>query len=71
MTEGPGLVYVGKIVLLEDIPNAHFIKSATVVCGKGGKWRGVVRKSDFSKGDKCLVYLPDDSRERGNAFYGK
>lgn len=59
MTEEPGLVYVAKIILLEDIPNADFIASATVVCGKGGKWRGIVRKADFSVGDKSLVYLPD------------
>lgn len=57
--QSAGLVYVGKIIAVEDIPNATFIASATVVCGKGGKWRGVVRKADFSLDDKCLVYLPD------------
>jgi RNA ligase (TIGR02306 family) len=54
-----GLVYVGKIICLEAIPDAHFIVSATVVCGVGGKWVGVVRKSDFCVGDLCLVYMPD------------
>jgi RNA ligase (TIGR02306 family) len=54
-----GLVYVGKIVELEKIPDAHFIVSATVVCGAGGKWKAVVRKDDFSLGCKCIVYLPD------------
>lgn len=54
-----GLVYVGKIIELNEIPNADFIASAKVVCGSGGKWQGIVRKSAFSVGDKCIVYLPD------------
>lgn len=55
-----GLVYVGKIVALEPIPNADFIISATVECGDGGKWKGIVRKVDFSCVDEpCLVLLPD------------
>jgi len=57
MTEG--LVYIGKIVELGDILNADFISSATVVCGAGGRWRGVVKKGLFQLGDKCIVYLPD------------
>lgn len=54
-----GLVYVGKIVTVNDILDADHIASATVVCGAGGKWRGVIRKIDFKEGDLCLVYLPD------------
>ena len=54
-----GLVYVGKIINLELIPGADFIVSATVVCGEGGKWRGVVRKVDFEINDLCYVFLPD------------
>jgi len=54
-----GLVYVGKIVELGDILNADFISSATVVCGRGGRWRGVVQKNQFRLGDICIVYLPD------------
>ena len=53
------LVFIGNIVLLEDVPNADFIVSATVVCGRGGKWKGIVRKAEFQEGDACLVYLPD------------
>jgi len=53
------LVYIGKIISLEDIPNSDFISSATVVCGKGGKWKGVVTKTSYKEGDKCVVYLPD------------
>jgi len=53
------LVYVGRIISLDPIPTADLISSATVVCGPGGKWRGVVRKTDFTVGDKCLVFLPD------------
>lgn len=53
------LVYVGKIVSLDAIEGADFIVAATVVCGKGGKWRGVVKKCEFSSHSKCRVYLPD------------
>lgn len=60
MTEkGPGLVFVGKIIEVNAIPDADIVVSATVICGKGGKWRGVVRKTELNLGDKCLVYLPD------------
>lgn len=54
-----GLVFCGKIIAMEPIPDADFIVATTVVCGAGGKWRSVVRKADFSLGDKCIVYLPD------------
>lgn len=55
-----GLVYVGKIINLEPIPGADFIVSATVICGEGGKWKGIVRKSDFSNiGELAYVFLPD------------
>lgn len=53
------LAFVGKIVDIQDIPDSDFISSATVICGKGGKWKGVIRKVDFSLGDPCVVYLPD------------
>ncbi len=54
-----GLAYVGQIFSLVPIPDADNILSATVVCGKGGKWTGVVRKDDFEVGSQCYVYLPD------------
>lgn len=54
-----GLVYVGKIMALDAIENADFILSATVVCGKGGKWKGIVKKEQFEVDGKCIVYLPD------------
>ena len=54
-----GLVYVGKIIKLDPITGADFIASATVVCGQGGKWRGVCKKLDFQVGSLCVVYLPD------------
>lgn len=54
-----GLVYLGKIISLESIQGADFIASATVVCGKGGKWKGIVRKADFEEGNCCIVFLPD------------
>lgn len=54
-----GLVYIGKVISLEPIAEADLIVSATVVCGQGGKWQGVVRKADFDLNQMCLVYLPD------------
>jgi len=46
-------------LFLSSIEGADFIESATVVCGKGGKWQGVVKKGQFEVDDLCLVYLPD------------
>lgn len=57
--ENTKLVYVGKIIQIEPIPGADFIVSTTVVCGSGGKWKGIVKKTDFQIGSSCLVYLPD------------
>lgn len=57
--ESPKLVYVGKIIDLQPIEGADFIVSATVVCGEGGKWKGIVKKEDFHIGNHCIVYLPD------------
>ena len=54
-----GLVFVGKIIDLQPIQGADFIVSATVVCGEGGKWKGVVKRSQFQLDDLCTVYLPD------------
>lgn len=62
------LVFVGKIIELSSIPTADFIVSATVVCGEGGKWRGVVKKCDFNLGDLCLVFLPDSLVPRSDQF---
>lgn len=53
------MVYVGKIIGIETILGADFIVGATVVCGPGGKWRGIVKKDQFQLGERCLVYCPD------------
>jgi RNA ligase (TIGR02306 family) len=54
-----GLVYVGKIVEIEQIENADRIVLATVVCGEGGKWKGIVQKGQFVVRELCCVYLHD------------
>lgn len=54
-----GLVYVGKIIEVKEIPNANKIEAVTAVCGSGGKWSGVVQKNQFVVGDLCEVYLQD------------
>lgn len=53
------LVYIGKIIDIQPIEGADFIVSATVICGEGGKWKGIIRTIDFSLGDRCIVFLPD------------
>lgn len=53
-----GLCYTGYIVKISPIAGADKIVLAEVICGKGGKWRGVV-PIDSKKGDMCRVYLPD------------
>lgn len=59
MDNAIGLVYTGKVIAMEMIEGADFIACATVVCGKGGKWKGVVRKSECDIGLWVTVYLPD------------
>lgn len=59
MKDTENLVFVGRIVRLDPILGADFILSATVICGPGGKWEGVVKKSDFQLNDLCVVFLPD------------
>lgn len=54
-----GLVYIGRVIELRSIEGADRIESATVVCGEGGKWCGIVQKGAFLKGGLCVVYLPD------------
>lgn len=63
-----GLVYIGKVIALEDVANSDFLSAATVVCGPGGKWRGVVRRGDFEVGYKCMVYLPDSIVPKSEAM---
>jgi RNA ligase (TIGR02306 family) len=53
------LVWIGKVIEISDIPNADFIQAATIVCGAGGKWRGVIKKGELVKDAMCRVYLPD------------
>lgn len=62
------LVYIGKIIALQPIPNADKIVSATVVCGAGGKWVGVVGKEQFVVGDLCRVYLQDSLLPKTEEF---
>jgi len=54
-----GMVWVGFVLALAPIEGADKIESATAVCGRGGKWMGVVPKGQFREGDPCFVYLPD------------
>lgn len=53
------LAYQGRIVEIQPIPNADRIELATVVCGEGGKWNGVVAKGAYAVGDVVTTYLQD------------
>jgi len=53
------LAWVGSIIAVEPIENADRIEAATVVCGTGGKWCGVIQKGQFKISDLCEVYLQD------------
>jgi RNA ligase (TIGR02306 family) len=66
--ESDKLVYIGKVIDIQPIEGADFIASATVVCGKGGKWKGVIRKMDIHLGDKCVVFLPDSQLNEVDHF---
>jgi len=55
----PDLVFIGKITDILPIPNADNIASAIIVCGKGGKWRSVVKKDEAKTEDKVVVFLHD------------
>jgi RNA ligase (TIGR02306 family) len=62
------LVYIGKVIEVTPIEGADFIASATVVCGQGGKWRGVIKKSDFEFSSLCAVFLPDSLLPESEKF---
>lgn len=51
--------HIGKVIQIDAIENADRIEQATVVCGAGGKWKGVTVKGQFAVGDLCEVYLQD------------
>lgn len=55
----PGLAYIGKVAEIVSIEGAERVEAATVVCGRGGKWSGVVQRGQFTPGDFVEVYLQD------------
>ena len=52
-------VYIGKVVVVIEIPGAEKFESLEVGCGPGGKWRGCARKEQFKKDDLCTVFMQD------------
>jgi len=55
----PGMAWTARIECLETIPEADKILRAEVVCGKGGRWSGVVPVQAHAEGDIVVVFLPD------------
>lgn len=53
------VVYIGKIINIESIVGADSIELTTVICGTGGRWKGITTKGKMSLGQKVLVYLQD------------
>jgi len=54
-----GTSYIGMITEIFPIELADRLESAVVVCGKGGKWQGVVEKGRWQLGEVCVVFLQD------------
>lgn len=63
-----GQVYIGQVISVSSIPNADSIEAVEVVCGVGGKWRGVVPKGQFVIESPCQVYLPDSLLPQTSEF---
>jgi hypothetical protein len=60
MAEDTVVAVTGKLIDLQSVVDSDNLLQATVVCGKHGKWRGVVnRASDFQVGTLVEVYLQD------------
>ena len=53
------LAHIGRIIEINPIANADLIETATVVCGKAGKWIGVTKKGEYQPGDITEVYMQD------------
>ena len=67
-TNMEGLAFAGKVIQLDPIEEADRIALATVVCGQGGRWRGVVPK-DIDQ-DHVIVVLPDSILPADDPKYG-
>lgn len=65
MTE-KGLAWCGKIMSLTPIDGADMIELADIVCGPGGRWKGVVRKGEFTADQLVEVYVQDALLPRDN-----
>jgi len=63
-----GLVYIGKVMQIQPIPNADKIELLTVVCGRGGKWSGCAQVGQFQEGSACQVYLQDSLLPQTDEF---
>jgi len=53
------VAYIGKVIKINPIKGADRIESLEVVCGKGGKWRGIAGKGLRQVDDLVEVYLQD------------
>ncbi len=63
-----GLVYIGRVVLIDAIPGADKIERLEVVLGKGGRWSGCALKGQFVLGESCQVYLQDSLLPHADEF---
>lgn len=63
-----GLVYIGRIVSIVDVPNSDTLGEATVDCLEGGTWHGVVKRGQFKVDDLVETYLQDSVLPREPRF---
>lgn len=62
------LVWIGRIENLVPAANSDFLEVADTICGKGGRWLGIVRKGDFKVKDLVEVYLQDGLLPQSERF---
>lgn len=65
---------IGKVIKLADVDNADNLLSAEVICGKSGKWTGVIAKNIWHrKWRSCRGVFARRTapRNRTLSLYGK
>jgi RNA ligase (TIGR02306 family) len=50
---------IGQVVSVNPVENSDRLAQAVVVCGKAGRWTGVVARGEVQAGQLVEVYLPD------------
>jgi RNA ligase (TIGR02306 family) len=57
---------IGQVVSVSPVENSDRLAQAVVVCGKAGRWTGVVVRGEVQAGQLVEVYLPDALLPQGD-----